>query len=62
MTRDDASLIVGKKSILDHLRLASWPAVMRLVAEGLPVRKVGGRWVTRADLLDQWVQRRLSDW
>lgn len=39
----DNDLLVGRKEILDFLRLSDWAAVVSRIHEGLPVEKVGGR-------------------
>jgi len=39
----DDDLLVGRKEILDFLRLSNWEAVIGRVREGLPVEKVCGR-------------------
>jgi hypothetical protein len=39
----DDDLLVGRKEILDFLRLSDWEAVIGRIKEGLPVEKVCGR-------------------
>lgn len=39
----DDDLLVGRKEILEFLRLSNWGSVVNRVKEGLPVEKVCGR-------------------
>jgi hypothetical protein len=39
----DDDLLVGRKEVLDFLRLSNWGSVVGRIREGLPVEKVNGR-------------------
>ena len=57
MTVSDAEIIEGRKEIMGYLGWSSWKKVLRLAEKcGLPVRKVGGRWVASKVALDAWYE------
>lgn len=49
-------ILEGMKAILEHLDWSDRKKVVRLAKHhGLPVRKIGGRWVARVAALDAWM-------
>lgn len=53
-------LLATQKEILSYLRRSDWPSVEKLIDDGLPVRKVGGRWEALKTEVERWYQDRLK--
>lgn len=57
-------LVVTRKAILDIFRMEYdqkvWQEIMRLKHEhGCPIGNIGGRWMTRLSLLNEWFNQQL---
>lgn len=48
--------LTGKKEIAAHLGI-SWPSVVKLQAQGLPIKKISGTWFSHTDSLDKFFRQ-----
>jgi biotin operon repressor len=53
-------LLAGKKEILGYLRCSDWARVQRLIRDGLPIKKNGGRWEALRSAIDEWYKGRMQ--
>ncbi|MFA7000264.1 MAG: hypothetical protein WC241_04080 [Candidatus Paceibacterota bacterium] len=51
-------VLIGKDRICDHLEVNK-NIFYELVREGAPIVKDGSRWLSHADLLDEWFRSKI---
>jgi phage terminase Nu1 subunit (DNA packaging protein) len=52
--------LLGKKEISKLFEM-SWPTVLKLKDEGLPMKKIGGRWYSHKDLIDDFIKKKVEN-
>lgn len=53
-------LLIGRKEIMAWMRVGEWRTITRMRKGGLPIEKIEGRWTTRRQLLQGWVDRQIT--